>query len=148
MKISLNKEELLLYCTSQMCKSCRLFMSQTTDGAVYFKATESITWTNEDLNQQRRIIVILYIPNMEVMKTLNESNNWWCSLLEGNKKKILQTNNYTIMKKQGWNLTWRTMIFNGIGIGILLGELPFASKLSYVSTISEYQGVIIRHWFL
>ena len=40
------------------------------------------------------------------------------------------------------------MIFNATGIRILLGELPFASKLSYVSTINEYQGVIIGHWFL
>ena len=30
-------------------------MSQITDGVVYFKATESITRTNEDFNQQRRI---------------------------------------------------------------------------------------------
>ena len=40
MKISINKEELLLHCTYQMWKSRRVFKSQTTDGALYLKATE------------------------------------------------------------------------------------------------------------
>ena len=40
MKISINKEVLLLYCTSQMWKSWRIFTSQTTNGALYLKATE------------------------------------------------------------------------------------------------------------
>ena len=52
------------------------------------------------------------------------------------------------MKKQGKNHTRRTMTFNGTTFRILLRELPFASKLSYVSRINEYQGVIIRHWLL
>ena len=44
-------------------------MIQIADGAVYFKATESITWTYEDLNQQRRIIVILYMYNSQMWKS-------------------------------------------------------------------------------
>ena len=148
MKISINKEELLLYCASQMWKSWRLFMIQIPYGAVYFNATESITWPNEDLNQQRRIIVILYIPNVEVMKSFYKSNNWWCTLLEGNRNKILQWNNYKIIKKQRKNHSWRTRIFNGTTFRIIIQELPFASKLSYGSRINEYQGVIIRHWLL
>ena len=100
------------------------FMTQIPYDAVYFNATESITWTNEDLNQQRRIIVILYIPNVEVMKSFYKSNNWWCTLLEGNRKKILQWNNYKIMKKQGKNHTWRTTTFNGTTFRILFQYAP------------------------
>ena len=65
-------------------------------------------------------------------------------IFAGNRNKILQWNNYKIMKKQRKNHTWRTRIFNGTTLRIILQELPFASKLSYVSRINEYQGVIIR----
>ena len=105
-------------------------------------------WRSQSTKKNYCYIVYVQFPNVEVMKSFYESNNWWCSLLEGNRKKILQRNNYTIMKKQGQNHTWKTMIFSGPGIRILLWKLPFASKLGYVSTINEYQGVIIRHWFI
>ena len=58
------------YIVHPKCRSHEDFLLiQIADGAVYFKATESITWTYEDLNQQRRIIVILYMYNSQMWKS-------------------------------------------------------------------------------